>query len=291
MSLLPSFFHSISWGQESKGLLVLDEFPHYPTLRTTCRIRKGWLGSWVLMSLVIGTLVPLPAKCPKTEHSCLSLWHWWLRRWVLLAHGVRERSWRSPWPLLLGPPPPCPWSSDLHFHVNEPREESVSEFCWSFILFFSLKNWTRNSNPFSPLPFPGAPLVHITTNRTEGPANSRSGTGRCCLWGLMRSPECKQGPNTHWKYSVPSLPSLSCPSPSQGPEPSASWRWPAKLIPLVAWGKALKWEPEAHSELISSLRSSCQSRGWNVGANGNGNRVHMAKQNEKSGGQGAGSHT
>lgn len=115
---------------------------------------------------------------------------------------LERKSWRSLWPLLLGPSPPCPWSSDLHFHVNEPREESVSEFYGSFILFFSLKNWTRNPSPFSLLPLPGVLLVRITTNRALGPANSKWRTGPHCICGLMRSPEWKWEANVHWKYSV-----------------------------------------------------------------------------------------
>lgn len=79
----------------------------------------------------------------------------------------------------------------LNFHMNEPREESVSEFYGSFILLFSLKNWTKNSSLFSLLPLPGVLLVRITANGAVGPANSKRGLGRGRLCGLMRIPEWK----------------------------------------------------------------------------------------------------
>lgn len=52
--------------QPPKSPLVLDEaFSQHPKLESTCTV-KGCLGSWVLISLVIGTRVVLPAKCLKT---------------------------------------------------------------------------------------------------------------------------------------------------------------------------------------------------------------------------------
>lgn len=71
--------------------------------------------------------------------------------------GLEQRNWRSCWPLLLGSSPPYPRSSDLHFHVNKPREESVSKFCGSFILFFSLKKLDQKLQSFQPSSSPWSP--------------------------------------------------------------------------------------------------------------------------------------
>lgn len=100
----------------------------------------------------------------------------------------------------------------------------------------------------------------------------------------MRRPECGRESNMHWKFPFLSPCSLSQPYPLQIPEPSASRRWPAKLIPRVTWGRARLEDPEALSELVFSLLSSSQSRCWSVGASGKGNRAHMTGQKEKSGG-------
>lgn len=77
----------------------------------------------------------------------------------------------------------------------------------------------------------------------------------------MRRPECGRESNMHWKFPFLSPCSLPQPHPLQIPEPSASRRWPAKLIPRVTWGRARLGDPEALSELVFSLLSSSQSRG------------------------------
>lgn len=64
MSWLLSFFCSISSAQQPKSLVLDEEFSQHPTLGCTCTT-KGCLGSWVLISLIIGTFMVFPAKCPK----------------------------------------------------------------------------------------------------------------------------------------------------------------------------------------------------------------------------------
>ena len=45
----------------------------------------------MLISLIIGTFMVFPAKCPKCDVKVFPFGHWWLRRGVPLAHGAAAK--------------------------------------------------------------------------------------------------------------------------------------------------------------------------------------------------------